>query len=85
MADIMIICNGVIHWDLTFTHPIQDWELDSRTPLMGLLYATKRVDSGEDTIRWGLHKSKCFTVSSYYRALAGTSTRPFPWKIIWKS
>ena len=53
--------------------------------LLELLYAKARIGNGVDTIRWGVDKSKCFTVGSYYRALLGMHCVSFPWKIIWKS
>ena len=74
-----------LHWDLTFIQHIQDWEFDSLLALLELLYANHRSGIGEDTICWGLAKSKCFNVGSYYRALSGTPHVSFPWKIIWKS
>uniref|UniRef100_A0A2N9EHM0 Reverse transcriptase domain-containing protein n=1 Tax=Fagus sylvatica TaxID=28930 RepID=A0A2N9EHM0_FAGSY len=77
--------NDTLHWDLTFIWHIQDWESDSLLALLELLYANHRSGIREDTICWGLAKSKCFTVGSYYRALSGTPHVSFPWKIIWKS
>ena len=85
VADLMRRHNDVLHWDLTFIWYIQDWESDSLLALLELLYANPRIGIGKDTIYWGLAKSKCFTVGSYYRALSGTCHVSFPWKIIWKS
>ncbi len=77
--------NGVTYWGLTFIRSIQDWELESLTVFMDLLYAMSRQGSREDSILWGLGKGKCFIVSSYYRALSGTVSGSFPWKLFWKS
>jgi hypothetical protein len=85
VADLLSCHNDIPHWDLTFIRNIQDWESDSLMALLELLYANPRIGIGEDTICWGLAKSKGFTVSSYYKALSGTSLGSFPWKIIWKS
>ena len=52
---------------------------------MDLLYATSRHGTGDDSICWGLHRSKRFMGSSYYRVLSGAPPVSFPWKIIWKS
>ncbi len=49
------------------------------------LYAIPQHGTGDDSICWGPHRSKCFTISSYYRVLSCTTIVSFPWKIIWKS
>jgi hypothetical protein len=42
VVDLLRLYNGVVHWDLMFIHSIQDWELESFTALMDLLYAETR-------------------------------------------
>jgi hypothetical protein len=81
----MQVHNGTIHWDLTFTRYIQDWESEALMQLIEILYAKAGIGSGIDAIRWGAAKSKSFTVASYYRALSGMYNGSFPWKLIWKS
>jgi hypothetical protein len=85
VADLLSCHNDIPHWDLTFVRNIQDWESDSLLALLELLYANLKIGIREDTIYWGLAKNKCFTLSSYYKALSGTSHVSFPSKIIWKS
>uniref|UniRef100_A0A2N9IUG7 RRM domain-containing protein n=1 Tax=Fagus sylvatica TaxID=28930 RepID=A0A2N9IUG7_FAGSY len=87
VADLMRRHNDVLHWDLTFIWYIQDWESDSLLALLELLYANPIIGIGKDTIYWGLAKSKCFTVGSYYRALSGETVDhlllhcPFAWEV----
>ena len=40
--DLLRLYSGVVHWDLMFIHSIQDWELESFTALMDLLYMLRQ-------------------------------------------
>ena len=42
MVDLLRLYSGVVHWDLMFIHSIQDWELESFTALMDLLYMLRQ-------------------------------------------
>jgi len=37
VADLMQFANGILHWDLHFVQPIQDWELESLMTLMDII------------------------------------------------
>uniref|UniRef100_A0A2N9FWW1 Reverse transcriptase domain-containing protein n=1 Tax=Fagus sylvatica TaxID=28930 RepID=A0A2N9FWW1_FAGSY len=76
--------NGSIHWDLDFTRSVQDWELESVSTFLDLLYSTKVQGSGADTLLWSPSGKKDFSVSNYYKVLLPRVVVGFPWKAIWK-
>jgi hypothetical protein len=43
---------GSVHWDVTFSHLAQDWELESFTSFLELLYSANVKGIGEDTVWW---------------------------------
>ena len=69
IGDYMVHRNGSIQWDLDFTHSVQDWELESVSTFLDLLYSTKVQGSGADTLLWSTSGKKDFSVSRYYRVL----------------
>jgi hypothetical protein len=85
VADLMSRANGMIHWDVLFTRSVQDWELESVSSFMDLLYSIPVLGNGEDKLSWGQPDSKAFTVKQYYRFLSSPANRSFPWKSVWKS
>jgi hypothetical protein len=85
VADLMSRANGMIHWDVLFIRSVQDWELESISSFMDLLYSTPVQGEGEDKLSWGKPDSKVFSVKQYYRSLSSPSIRSFPWKSVWKS
>ena len=85
VADLMSHNNGVLHWDVLFTRSVQDWELESISSFLDLLYSIPVQGRGEDRISWGSMDSKVFSVKSYYSYLSTPSPRSFPWKGVWKS
>uniref|UniRef100_A0A2N9IY25 FF domain-containing protein n=1 Tax=Fagus sylvatica TaxID=28930 RepID=A0A2N9IY25_FAGSY len=85
VADLMSLVNGMIHWDVLFTRSVQDWELESISSFMDILYSTPVQGAREDKLSWGNSGSKVFTVKCFYRYLSSPSSRFFPWKVVWKS
>jgi hypothetical protein len=85
MADILSFRHGVLHWDLSFSRHMQDWELESVASFMELIYSLSLSGLGDDKPCWGAGVCKFFTVKEYYRFLNSPSSWVFPWKSIWKA
>jgi hypothetical protein len=85
LADLLRLSNGVIHCNLTFAQSVQDWELESLSAFMELLYSNSVGGSGVDTICWRPTKGQQFTVGTYFRSLSDSVDVSFPWRIIWRS
>ena len=58
IGDYIVHRNGSIHWDLDFTHLVQDWELESVSTILDLLYSTKVQGSGVDTLLWSTFREE---------------------------
>ncbi len=76
--------NNSIHWEVSFTHAAQDWELKSLSTFFDLLYSAKVLGRGEDKISWKTGSTTEFEVRLYYQALV-PSIGCFPWKSIWQA
>uniref|UniRef100_A0A2N9H333 Reverse transcriptase domain-containing protein n=1 Tax=Fagus sylvatica TaxID=28930 RepID=A0A2N9H333_FAGSY len=79
-------CRGdSMHWEVTFSRLAQDWELESFSSFLELLYSFTGIGSGEDKVCWKPSQSKSFQVKSYYKSLTTNGEECFPWKSIWKA
>ena len=79
-------CRGnAIHWEVTFSRLAQDWELESFSSFLELLYSFTGTGKGEDKLCWKPSQSKSFQVKSYCKSLTTNGEECFPWKSIWKA
>jgi hypothetical protein len=62
--------NGNIHWNIFFTRPVHDWEVEVVSVFFELLYSQRVRQGGEDKICWIPSKRKSFEVKSYYQVLS---------------
>jgi hypothetical protein len=78
MADNMQLQNGNIHWNIIFTKPVHDWEVEVVSGFFEFLYSQRVRHGGEDTICWIPSKKKTFEVKSYYQVLSNNVRSNFP-------
>jgi len=48
VADLMKFPDGVLYWDMEFLHAIQDWELESLSNFMDVIYRILLRGTSED-------------------------------------
>ncbi len=59
--DIMSFLNGIFHWDLRFSRNVYDWELESLSNFMELIYSIPLKGEGEDRLGWRHNLNKGFS------------------------
>jgi hypothetical protein len=84
VAENMQRQNSNILWDILFTRPVHDWEVEVVSRFFEVLYSLKVRYEGEDKICWIPSKRKSFEVKSYYNVSFVPIHSSFPWKSIWK-
>ena len=72
-------------WEVNFTHLAQDWELESFSSFLNLIYAANIKHFGTDEMCWIPSLDEGFQVKSSYQVLNASRIGDFPRKIIWKS
>jgi hypothetical protein len=85
VADFLHFRGGSVHWEVNFTRLIQDWELESVSSFLDLLYSVTIHSHEEDKLIWKLSPGKGFQVKSFYNAICSPGFGSFPWKSIWKT
>jgi hypothetical protein len=84
VAALMSFSNGTLHWDVSFSRNLQDWEMESLVAFMELIYSQTLDGTGQDQLCWNKMEKKAFSVKSFYHCLNPPSLG-FPWRGIWKS
>lgn len=49
---VMQLSNGVICWDVCFSRPVQDWELELLVSFIELIYSRPVRGAGFDNLCW---------------------------------
>ena len=80
VADYIHFRGDFVHWEVNFTRLAQDWELESVSPFLDLLYSIPITRIGEDKVCWKPSQVKGFRVNSYYKALSPNGVASFLWK-----
>ena len=84
VANHLRLRNDVVHWELDFIRLTQDWEMESMSSFLDLIYSVSMKGQGSDQVCWRPSRSKTFQVRSFYYVLAPKNGMRFPWKCIWK-
>ena len=85
VADSIHFWGDFVHQEVKFTRLVQDWELESISSFLELLYSVNINRYEEDKMCWKLSPDKGFQVKSYYKELSSMGVGCFPWKSIWKT
>jgi hypothetical protein len=84
VADHMQNQDGRTQWDVIFTRPVQDWEVEMVLSFFEQLYSIQFRQGEDDRMTWSLSKRGLFDVKSFYTRLISQDCLPFPWKSIWR-
>jgi hypothetical protein len=82
VEDNLVVQNAVIQWNVIFTHPIQDWEMEMVLSFFAQLYSISVRHGEDDRLVWSISKIGLFEVKSYYEVLNRKDGPSFPWKSI---
>jgi len=75
VAENLVVQNGVIQWNVIFTRPVQDWEMEMVLSFFvfffffffsARLYSISIQHGEDDRLIWNLSKMGLFEVKSYY-------------------
>jgi hypothetical protein len=69
VADNMQFREGILQWNVIFTIPTQDWELEGVVSFFERLYSFQLRQGEEDRIGWSPSKRSKFEVKSFYQEL----------------
>uniref|UniRef100_A0A2N9F873 Reverse transcriptase zinc-binding domain-containing protein n=1 Tax=Fagus sylvatica TaxID=28930 RepID=A0A2N9F873_FAGSY len=85
VGDHICYQNEVVSWVPNFTPHAQDWELESISSFLELLYSSSTKGHGEDRMCLNGSSKDGFQVTAYYEVLLPTAGTEVPWKSIWKT
>jgi hypothetical protein len=85
VADFVQFRGDAMHWEVTFTWLVRDWEMESTSSFLELLYSINIKRYEKDKMRWKPSRSKGFQVKSFYTQLTSNGIGSFLWKSIWKA
>ena len=85
MADILHFDGPTPIWDIQFSRPMQDWELDIFNSFLELLYSSPLRQGGMDLVCWTPSSREVFELCSVYCALIQPSSYVFPWRSVWQA
>ena len=83
MAEVWDVTGEDGGWNLHFSRPFNDWEMEMVERFLFSLQGKRVVVNLEDRIRWKEAKGSNFSVKSFHSAMEGSSTVPFLKSIIW--
>ena len=66
VADFVQFHGNAMHWEVTFTRLVRDWEMESTSSFLELLYSINIKRYEKDKMRWKPSRSKGFQVKSFY-------------------
>jgi hypothetical protein len=78
VADDMQLLNRNLQWNISFTKPMHDWEVDLVSSFFELLNYIRLRQGSEDKICWIPSKRQKFEVMSFYNVLLIPTSSPFP-------
>jgi hypothetical protein len=85
VANLNIVTNDVVHWDMSFIMLVHDWE-NWTQPLLSSVWYYARVGRGGDyELCWTPSKRKSFEIKSFYKVLLPNVDSSFPRKSILKT
>jgi len=78
VADNLVVQNGVIQWNVIFTHLVQDWEMEMVLYFFSRLFSISVRHREDDRLVWNLSKRSLFEVKFYYEVLNRKDGPSFP-------
>jgi hypothetical protein len=84
VKDLALFDGTSFYWNVSFTHLVQDWELESVAEFLDVIYSAVPTQGVIDTICWKHSSQKVFSVNSFYKCLLLLACRDYPWKTVWK-
>ena len=85
VADFVHFRGDSVYWEVNFTRLVQDWELESVSSFLEVLYSAKINRYEQDKMCCQPSPSNGFQVKSFYKHLSSLGVGSFLWKNIWKT